>query len=132
MYHCCDFRHNDIWYLYDTDDFFKFNFKTGKDELRRAGFYNRKLHVGVCPDCKKDVAILYQTRKSDDKVFIDSQEAQKALNLMKLLENQINYTESDSRIIKNKPYGLCYCENLMTKVNRVDFYGQRETVLIKI
>jgi len=76
--------------------------------------------------------MLIEVRKTDSKPFVDMQEAEKALKIMKNLENQINYTESDAFCPKGKPYGWTYYENLITKVNRVDFYGQRETIKTKV
>jgi len=46
------FKQEETWYLKDNKNFCK-----------------RRLEIGICPDCEKDIVFLTETRISDGKVF---------------------------------------------------------------
>lgn len=102
----------DVWYLDNT-----------------ALFFDRRLNIGRCHICKKPINTLIEVRKTDNNIFFDTKYGADAEKMAQRCLTQINYTRQDAVCAKGKPYGLCYCNNLITKVNRVDFYGQRETIL---
>lgn len=122
--HCNnDFNSYDVWFLYDN-----------------ANFKNRRLLLGTCPVCKKDVCCLIEERKSDGKIFIQKESGMKAVDLIdNAIEKQdVVYSESSLKIKQGNgaPFGLCYGENkeihnnkgevIGIKVNRCDWYGQKE------
>lgn len=120
--HCREFREYDIWYLRNTDK-----------------FQDRKLYLGKCPLCLKDVARLDETRISDGKVFKNSAAGYKTVEkLCNKVRHQIITSAAEISIKKGKPCGLCYGENkeihnnkgqvIAIRQNRCDWYGQKETV----
>lgn len=120
--HCREFKEYDIWYLCNTDQ-----------------FQDRKLYLGRCPVCLKDIARLDETRISDGKTFKDPAVGYK--NVEKLCDkvrHQIITTAQEITIKKGKPCGLCYGENkeihnnkgqvIAIRQKRCDWYGQKETI----
>ena len=53
MLHCKYFKSDDIWFLFDTND-----------------YTERRLYLGFCPQCLKEVGELYETRILDNKVVL--------------------------------------------------------------
>lgn len=124
--HCNnDFNSYDVWFLYDN-----------------ANFKNRRLLLGTCPVCKKDVCCLIEERKSDNKIFVQKESGMKAVDLIdNAIEKQdVVYSESSLKIKQGNgaPFGLCYGENkeiknnkgevVRIRVKRCDWYGQDEII----
>ena len=118
--HCREFKEYDIWFLTNTKQ-----------------FHNRKLYLGRCPVCLKDIARLDEVRISDGKLFKDSAIGFKSVQkLCYKVRHQISITAQEISIKKGKPYGLCYGENkeihnnkgkiITVRQKRCDFHGQKE------
>lgn len=119
--HCSlDFKPYEIWYLYDI-----------------KGFIDRQLKLGKCPDCKKDVVELIETRISDNKVFAQSWDGKPAIKVAEQNKCRVNYSSLDRKVKKCKvsmPKTLRYGVNKSVKVGKmlkfrqraVDFYGNTE------
>ena len=111
MRHCCQFKADDIYYLYET-----------------AVYTTRKLSVGFCPICKKPIAELYKVLFSgtvEREYFIGIS----ADNIIHKLKNEINYSASKSNLskFKSKPYGWKYGENKSAVIKgkeRIKQYGR--------
>lgn len=117
MRHCCQFKADDIYYLYDTDL-----------------FSSRMLSVGFCPICKKPVAELIEWR-FDGILNKQSVAGINAQNMMMELKDEIFYSvrELNYRKLKSKPYGWKYGVNKYGKNNKIrqyayDFYGNKELI----
>ena len=120
MRHCCEFKADDIYYLYET------NLCT-----------NRKLSIGFCPICQKPVAELVEIRFDGpiERVRASGLQAQE---LMTKLKDQIQYSMRECNYLrfKSKPYGWKYGVNKVSKVNgkekikqyAYDFYGNKEVI----
>lgn len=123
FYHCnTRFKHKDIWFLFDNNDF--------KD---------RQLYISVCPQCKKTIIQLYQTRKLDGRRFADKLiTGQKADNFLIKHKLSVDYTYKQVQQKKCKvsmPRSLRYGQNIQLKngnIKRVacDFYGNKEVIEI--
>ena len=127
MKHCCHFRPFDIWFLADIAEVRGIF----AGEIKQAGFFNRFLEIGRCPECKKYVIQLFETRKTDGKTFPDKPKVHENLEfLTQPYLSQILYTLDDTRIKKGRPCGITYMDGreLKDKVRyyRNDFRGQRE------
>lgn len=126
MIHCCDFKPFDVWFLYDTREI-RGHFA---GEIKQAGFFNRILEIGKCPECKKYVITLKETRKTDGKVFCDTKVHTDLEYITRPYLSQINHTQEDLKIKKGRPCGITYFvgKELKDKVRyyRNDFRGQRE------
>jgi len=124
--HCNnDFNSYDVWFLYDN-----------------ATDKNRRLLLGKCPVCKKDVVCLVEERKSDGRIFVQKETGEKAIKLIDnaIIKNDVVYSESSLKIKQGNgaPFGLCYGDNkeihnnkgevIGVRVNRCDFFGQKETI----
>ena len=124
--HCNnDFNSYDVWFLYDN-----------------ATDKNRRLLLGRCPVCKKDVVALVETRKNDGRVFVQKETGEKAVKLIDdaILKNDVVYSETSLKIKQGNgaPFGLCYGDNkeihnhkgevIGVRVNRCDWYAQKETI----
>ncbi|MDD3238235.1 MAG: hypothetical protein PHV37_09090 [Candidatus Gastranaerophilales bacterium] len=120
--HCKNFKEYDIWFLDDTKQ-----------------FSERKLYLGRCPVCLKDIARLDEKRISDGKVFQDKATGFKQVErLCQKVKHQIKITQQEITIKKGKPFGLCYCSNkeihnkrgevIEIRRRRCDFYGQNEII----
>ena len=122
--HCNnDFNSYDVWFLYDN-----------------ATDKNRRLLLGKCPVCKKDVVALVETRKQDGRIFVQKETGEKAVKLIDdaIVKNDIVYSESELKAKQGNgaPFGLCYGDNkeihnnkgevVGIRVNRCDFFGQKE------
>lgn len=119
--HCKDFKELDIWFLDDTKQ-----------------FYNRKLFIGRCPQCRTEVARLDETRISDGRSFKDSAVGHKQVEKMcDKVRHHIKTTKQDITIKKGKPCGISYGVNkeirkkgkvVTIRQRRCDFYGQSEVI----
>ena len=124
--HCNnDFKAYDVWFLYDN-----------------AAFKNRRLLLGKCPVCKKDVCCLVEERKADAKIFIQKETGMQAVKLIDdaIDKKDVVYTSKSLRQKQGNgaPFGLCYGQSkeihnnkgeiVGIKINRCDFYGQKETI----
>ena len=124
--HCNnDFNSYDVWFLFDN-----------------ATDKNRRLLLGKCPVCKKDVCCLVEERKADGKIFVQKETGEKAIKLIDdaILKRDVVYSESSLKIKQGNgaPFGLCYGDNkeihnhkgevIGVRVNRCDWYGQKETI----
>lgn len=108
-------------------------------------FTNRILIIGVCRNCNKDIAMLVETRKSDNKPFIDSYHDIEAIKVIKRekkrLKNKV--VEADTRYykwiygknveIKNKngkvvqirQYACDYRTNKRKLIKTINFWNER-------
>ena len=120
--HCREFKEYDIWFLCNTKQ-----------------FQDRKLYLGKCPECLKDIARLDETRILDGVVFQDCAKGYKAVEkLCDKVRHQIITTAQEITIKRGKPYGLCYGENkeihnnkgkvIATRQKCCDWYGQKEVI----
>jgi hypothetical protein len=122
--HCnITFKPYDIWFLYDN-----------------ATDKNRRLLLGKCPNCKKDIVVLIEERKSDNRIFKQVESGQKAGEILDraIAKKDVIYSASELSIKQGKgsPLGLCYFENkeihnhkgeiIRIRRTRCDFYGQKE------
>jgi len=88
--HCSiKFKQDETWHL-----------KNNKD------FYDRRLEIGICPDCERDIVILIETRISDNEVFMQQEVDEKALNLMKKCKNQV--IKAHKTVPKGRLFGFIY------------------------
>ena len=117
MYHCCQFKADDIYCLEDTDL-----------------YSNRTLSVGFCPICNKPVAELFEQSFTGaiNKILSVGIHAQ---NLMAREQSNIVYSmlELNYKRAKSKPYGWKYGINKESKNGRIrqyacDFYGNKELI----
>ncbi len=118
--HCCRFKPDDIYYLYDNDL-----------------FSSRKLSIGFCPICHKPVAELIEFR-FDGIVNKESVSGVAANDLMLSLSDQIYYSmrECNYSKVRSKPYGWKFGLNKVVKSKdkeyvkqyACDFYGNKELV----
>lgn len=122
--HCnIDFNSYDVWFLYDN-----------------ATDKNRRLLLGRCPVCKKDVVSLVEERKKDGRIFVQKEVGAKATKLIDdaLNKKDVVYSESELKIKQGNgaPLGLCYGETkeihnhkgevVKIRVKRCDFFGQEK------
>jgi len=120
MRHCCKFLPREIYFLSDN-----------------ANSTNRKLSVGICPICEKQVAE-YSETTFDGKINLVSKTGLKADKLVSDLKNEISYAASECnyRRCVSKPFGWKYGVNKITnnkdkeivKQYAYDFYGNKELV----
>lgn len=110
MRHCCEFKPDDTYYLYETPI-----------------YVLRKLSIGFCPICQKPVSELVEIS------FTGSVERTKCVGykaqaLMLKLSEQINYSarECNYRKIKSKPFGWKYGVNKSVKIKRFSGYDVSE------
>lgn len=120
MLHCKDFKSDDIWFLFDTNE-----------------YVERKLYLGFCPQCLKEVGELIEVRKLDNQILLKRFTGKK-LNKIKELET-CNIIYTAQQINKNKfrkPFGWVYGVNKLSKSKnktviqqyRKDFTGVKELV----
>lgn len=120
--HCnLTFNPYDVWFLYDN-----------------ASDKNRRLLLGKCPNCNKDVVALVEERKRDSVVFRQVETGAKATKLIDdaILKQDVVYSANELKAKKGNPFGLCYGDNkeihnnkgevVKIRVNRCDFFGQKE------
>lgn len=113
-------RKIDIWYLENIKDF----------EKRRIIIGEYRGSLTTC---------LIETRKTDGKIFTQTEFNKKAENVLKNEKNRILYKRSEYlKSKKGKPYGWTYGENIEVKNNkgeiisirqkRCDYFGQKEII----
>ena len=120
MRHCCKFIPREIYFLFDNTLSTK-----------------RKLSVGICPVCKKQVAE-YTEVLFDGTINHITKAELKADKLVNELKNEISYAASECNYRKfvSKPFGWKYGVNKVYKnKNRevvkqyaCDFYGNKELI----
>ena len=120
MKHCCQFRADDIYFLFET-----------------ALYTTRKLSIGFCPICHKPIAELYKIR-FDGTIEREYYVGLKANDVVNNLKDQIDYSarECNYHKFKSKPYGWKYGENKTVKIRgeeriqqyACDFYGNKEVI----
>lgn len=111
--------------------------------LRNKGlFVNRRIEIGVCPNCEKKLVRFVEQRVSDGKIFDDTYKTRKAEKCLSVNKDDIEYTSLDSfNSGKKCLYGFRYGET-KEKVNKktgevtivqkaCDFYGNKEVVKVK-
>lgn len=115
------FKPYDVWFLFDN-----------------AINKNRRLLLGKCPNCQKDVVALIEERKSDSKIFNQIETGENARHIIDnvIIKQDVVYSAKDLKIKKGNPTGLCYGDNkeihnnkgevIKIRVNRCDFFGQKE------
>ena len=108
--------------------------------LKEKGlFTNRRIEIGNCPGCGRQVVRFVETRISDGKVFDDTYKKRKAEKCLKENEKDVVYTSADSiQSGKKCLFGFRYGENkerINKKTGEVtviqkacDWYGNKETV----
>jgi len=120
MLHCKNFKSDDIWFLYDTDE-----------------YTERKLYLGFCPQCLKEVGELYETGKIDGKLTLTRCTGKKLTKLKEREFCNVIYTAQQSNKDKfRKPFGWVYGVNKMSKGKnktvirqyRKDFNGAKELI----
>ena len=120
--HCnTKFKPHETWFLFDNKN-----------------FTARKFYLGTCPICKKGLAKLVETRKSDGKSFPEVISGAKLEKLMPILIKDVNYTNEDMRKFKKSPFGFCYGENreihnskgevVEIRQFKCDFYGNKQLI----
>lgn len=124
--HCnIDFQSYDVWFLFDN-----------------ATDKNRRLLLGKCPVCKKDIVSLVEERKKDGRIFVQKEVGTKATKLIDdaLRKKDVVYSESELKIRQGNgaPFGLCYGETkeirnhkgqvVKIRVKRCDFFGQEKVI----
>lgn len=122
MYHCCQFKADEIYYLEET-----------------PLYVDRKLSIGFCPICEKPVAELIE-RNFVGAVKRLRVSGVKAHELVMSHKKQIVYSMRECNYLKfkSKPFGWKYGVNKSVKIKgkeyvkqyAKDFYGNKE--LIKI
>lgn len=122
--HCnLTFRPYNIWFLYDT-----------------ATDKNRRLFLGMCPSCKKDVVSLVEERKIDGRVFVQIESGLKGQSLIDnaILKDDIIYSANEFKNKKGLPCGWVHGENKEIHNNKgevikivqkqCDFFGQKRLI----
>ena len=115
------FRAEEIWFLRSNNN-----------------FTNRKLEIGKCPDCNKQIVLLAEKRLIDSKNFKTILSGKKANKIINECRNEIEYTSLDILNVKGQPFGFKYGENKevrdkrtgkVTKIEKAcDFYGNKEVI----
>ena len=122
--HCnMTIRPYDVWFLFDN-----------------ATDKNRRLLLVRCPHCKKDIVSLIEERKSDNRIFVQTESGDKATALIDraIVKNDVVYTAEELKIQKGRPFGLCYGDNkeihnnkgevIKIRQSRCDWFGQKEVL----
>lgn len=118
------------------------NMKFQPDEIRylydNTMFTHRKIEIGTCPKCSKQLVRLVEKRIVDGKVFDTTYKEKLAERTLKEYEDDIMYSTLDQAKQKKVLHGFRYGENYertnkstgevtMTQ-KAVDFFGNKETV----
>lgn len=88
-------------------------------------FFNRRLEIGICPDCESDIVALIETRIEDNKLFIQTELEEKALNIMERSKKEV--VRADKTVPKGRLFGFVYGVNTErhNKYGKVTSYSQR-------
>ena len=103
-----------------------------------SDFTDRKLEIGVCPKCGKDMCRLVETRLADSKRFDQQFNKAKARQVIAQCLEEVEYSSLDIMPTKGSLYGFRYGET-KEKVNKktgevtvtekaCDFYGNKEVI----
>lgn len=122
LIHCnMRIRPNEIWFLRSNSD-----------------FTDRKLEIGVCPKCGKDMCRLIETRLADNVKFDQQYNKGKVKHIMNQYIEEVEYSSLDILPTKGSLYGFRYGET-KEKVNKktgeititekaCDFYGNKDVI----
>jgi hypothetical protein len=104
MFHCGKFRASNIWFLDDTLD-----------------YTDRRLQLGICPQCHREVGELFEKRKSDGLVRSTRLTRRKLDRLKEEEKYNIQYTSQDinKQTFKKKLSGGCMGLIQQSRVNLV-------------
>jgi len=97
MQHCnTKFETTDVWFLEDL-----------KSEDPNKNFIERKLLIGICPNCEKNLVSLVETRVADGEYFVNTVWGKKAQKLIQQETSRLLYTQNDlnSQQFKKKTQG---------------------------
>ena len=120
MLHCRNFKSDDIWFLYDTNE-----------------YIDRRLYLGFCPQCLKEVGELLEIRKIDNEVVLKRLTGKKLQKTKEREKCNIIYTAQQLNKDKfRKPFGWVYGVNKLCKGKnktvikqyRKDFTGAKELI----
>lgn len=120
--HCTEFKASDIWFLEPNAD-----------------YEDRRLQLGVCPLCNKEVGELFESRKADGFVRSVRLAGKKLLRLKKQEINNIVYSSQhiNRKNFFKKTFGWVFgiSSSVKTKSGNVkirqyacDFFGRKELV----
>ena len=123
MFNHCGFKikASEIWFLADTKE-----------------CDNRILYIGRCPRCLKDLTLLIEQSKTQNKTFGKPKSGKQARKEIELCRFDKLYTYNDIKTKKGKPFGWVYGENTeirnskgeVTSIQqkRCDYFGQKEVI----
>lgn len=102
------FRQEETWYLKPNEK-----------------FYNRRLEIGICPDCENDIVTLVETRTEDNKLFMQTEMGEKALKIIERSKKEV--LKADKVVQKGRLFGFVYGINTErhNKYGKVTSYSQR-------
>ena len=113
------FKQEETWYLKDN-----------------KGFTNRRLEIGICPECEYDIIALIETRISDGEEFTQEETEYRALDIIESCKREVK--KADKLIPKGRLFGFIYGlnserHNKYGKVTSItqracDWQGQRVKV----
>ena len=99
---------------------------------------DRILHIGICPNCSKILTLLIETDRISNHTYTTPKTGKKAEKEIELCRLDKLYTADDLRVIKGKPCGWVYGENveihnssgevIEIRQRACDYYGQKELV----
>lgn len=116
-------RSDEILFLYDNDKY-----------IRRKLYF-----VNECPECKKPLAMLVQTRISDNHKFKTLYKKEAALKAFDKYLQETNYKSTDVPRTSGETFGLCYGEYTEQRQNgkvvkikekAKDFFGNTKVLKI--
>lgn len=71
-------------------------------------FVRRKLYVATCPECGKDLSLLVQTRRSDNRKFQTLYTKEQARKAYEKYKKETDYKSTDMVKTRGQTYGICY------------------------
>ena len=116
-------RSDEILFLYDNDKY-----------IRRKLYF-----VNECPVCQKPLAMLVQTRISDNKKFKTLYKKEAALKAFEKYLQETNYKSTDVPKTSGETFGLCYGEYteqrrngkvVKIKEKAKDFFGNTKVLKV--
>ena len=116
-------RSDEILFLYDNDKY-----------IRRKLYF-----INECPVCQKPLAMLVQTRISDNKKFKTMYKKEAALNAFEKYLQETNYKSTDVPKTSGETFGLCYGEYteqrrngkvVKIKEKAKDFFGNAKVLKV--
>lgn len=108
--HCNkNFKPYDIWFMDDLKIF-------DKNKNFLYSFVDRRLLLGRCPKCNKNVALLIETKFFKNRKLETYYDCiigkQKISSLCEKLKHQVKYTAQEAKCAKGKPYGWIFGHNV--------------------